>query len=160
MAETSQNYTASRIGDGVFGAAIAAILAYLYLPVAVLIIFSFNDSNTLTLPLSGFTLKWYEELFGNSDLKKALFNSFYVATLATALTVVIGVPAAFALDRMNFPGKTLFRERLNDPSKAVIAFQRALELRPREPAVLHRLLDLHTERRQWRDAGRQPRRVL
>ena len=51
MAETSQNYTASRIGDGVFGAAIAAILAYLYLPVAVLIIFSFNDSNTLTLPL-------------------------------------------------------------------------------------------------------------
>jgi tetratricopeptide (TPR) repeat protein/tRNA A-37 threonylcarbamoyl transferase component Bud32 len=46
----------------------------------------------------------------------------------------------------------LFRERLGDPSKAVIAFQRALELRPREPAVLHRLLDLYTERRQWREA--------
>jgi spermidine/putrescine transport system permease protein len=109
MATTSQALTARRIGDGVFGAAIVAILAYLYLPVAVLIIFSFNDSNTLTLPLSGFTLKWYEELFANSDLKKALFNSFYVATLATALTVIIGVPAAFALDRLSFPGKTLFR---------------------------------------------------
>ncbi len=46
----------------------------------------------------------------------------------------------------------LFRERLNDPQKAVIAFQKALELRPREPAVLHRLLDLYTERRQWREA--------
>lgn len=109
MAASSRSLTARRIGDGVFGAAIAAILAYLYLPVAVLIIFSFNDSNTLTLPLSGFTFKWYEELFANSDLKKALFNSFHVATLATALTVIIGVPAAFALDRLNFPGKTLFR---------------------------------------------------
>jgi spermidine/putrescine transport system permease protein len=109
MAETPQALTARWIGNGIFGAAISAILAYLYLPVAVLIIFSFNDSNTLTLPLSGFTLKWYEELFANSDLKKALFNSFYVATLATALTVIIGVPAAFALDRLSFPAKTLFR---------------------------------------------------
>ena len=46
----------------------------------------------------------------------------------------------------------LFREKLSDPQKAVIAFQKALELRPRDPAVLHRLLDLYTERRQWRDA--------
>ena len=46
----------------------------------------------------------------------------------------------------------LFKERLRDPQKAVIAYQRALELRPREPAVLHRLLDLYTERKQWREA--------
>jgi len=46
----------------------------------------------------------------------------------------------------------LFRERLRDPHKAVIAYQKALELRPRDPAVLHRLLDLHTERKQWREA--------
>ena len=96
-------------GDGVFMAVIAAILAYLYLPIVVLIIFSFNDSSSLTLPLSGFTWKWYQEFFANEDLLKALRNSFYVATLATALTLLIGVPAAFALDRLNFPGKTLFR---------------------------------------------------
>ena len=90
-------------------AVIAAILAYLYLPIVVLIIFSFNDSSSLTLPLSGFTWKWYQEFFANEDLLKALRNSFYVATLATALTLLIGVPAAFALDRLNFPGKTLFR---------------------------------------------------
>lgn len=46
----------------------------------------------------------------------------------------------------------LFRERLRDPQKAVIAYQKALELRPRDPAVLHRLLDLFTERKQWREA--------
>lgn len=46
----------------------------------------------------------------------------------------------------------LFRDRLRDPAKAVIAFQRALELRPREQSVMHLLLDTHTERKQWREA--------
>jgi spermidine/putrescine transport system permease protein len=98
-----------RLGDGAFVMLIASILAFLYLPVVVLIIFSFNDSSSLTLPLSGFTWKWYQEVFANEDLLRSLRNSFYVATLATALTLLIGVPAAFSLDRLNFPGKTLFR---------------------------------------------------
>lgn len=46
----------------------------------------------------------------------------------------------------------LFRDRLRDPQKAVIALQKALELRPQELAVLHLLLDTHTERKQWREA--------
>lgn len=100
---------ARRLGDGLFAAIIAAILAYLYLPIVVLIIFSFNDSSSLTLPLSGFTWKWYQELFANEDLLRSIRNSFYVATLSTVLTLLIGVPAAFALDRLDFPGKTLFR---------------------------------------------------
>jgi spermidine/putrescine transport system permease protein len=107
---SAQNVRLGRLaGDSVFMAVIAAILAYLYLPIVVLIIFSFNDSSSLTLPLSGFTWKWYQEFFANEDLLKALRNSFYVASLATTLTLLIGVPAAFALDRLNFPGKTLFR---------------------------------------------------
>ena len=76
---------ARRLGDGAFVAIIASILAFLYLPVVVLIIFSFNDSSSLTLPLSGFTLKWYQEVFANGDLLRSLRNSFYVATLATAV---------------------------------------------------------------------------
>ncbi|HEY8377226.1 MAG TPA: tetratricopeptide repeat protein [Nannocystis sp.] len=46
----------------------------------------------------------------------------------------------------------LFRDRLRDPQKAVIAFQRALELRPRDIKVLHLLLETHTERKQWPEA--------
>lgn len=109
MTPASHSPLARLIGDGVFRAVIAAILAYLYLPIVVLIIFSFNDSSSLTLPLSGFTWRWYDKLFANEDLLKSLRNSFYVATLATALTLLVGVPAAFALDRLNFPGKTVFR---------------------------------------------------
>lgn len=99
----------ARMGDGVLGTLAIAVLAFLYLPIAVLIIFSFNDSRSLTLPLSGFTWKWYETMFANRDLLAAIWNSFYVGIIATLLTLAIGVPAAFALDRLEFPGKRLFR---------------------------------------------------
>jgi spermidine/putrescine transport system permease protein len=91
-------------------AAIAAlILAFLYLPVVVLVVFSFNDNVVTTLPLRGFTLGWYESMLANADMMAAIRNSFYVAAMATLLALLIGVPAAFALDRADFPGKTAFR---------------------------------------------------
>ncbi|MBD3788342.1 MAG: ABC transporter permease, partial [Sphingomonadales bacterium] len=74
-----------------------------------LIAFSFNSSRSLTWPLSGFTLEWYVKLAQNADLLKAIANSFYVATGATVLTLCVGVPAALALHKFHFPGKTLFR---------------------------------------------------
>ena len=58
------------------------------IPIWVLIVFSFNDSRSLTWPLSGFTLEWYGKLWENADLQAAIGNSFYVAILATALTLV------------------------------------------------------------------------
>ena len=85
------------------------VMFFLYLPVLILIVFSFNDDRSLTLPLTGFTLRWYESLFNNADLLEAIYNSFYVAIIATSVTLVIGVPAAIALDRLEFPGKTIFR---------------------------------------------------
>lgn len=91
------------------GSFAALVLAFLYLPVVVLIVFSFNDNVVTTLPLRGFTLGWYEKLFANSEMLEAIGNSFYVASLATVLTLLIGVPAAFALDRARFPGQSLFR---------------------------------------------------
>jgi spermidine/putrescine transport system permease protein len=87
----------------------ALILGYLYLPIVVLTVFSFNDNNVATLPLRGFTLHWYQDAFANRDLLKSLYNSFYVATVATLLTLVLGTATAFAVDRLEFPGKTLFR---------------------------------------------------
>jgi len=85
------------------------VLAFLYLPIVVLVVFSFNDNTVTTLPLRGFTWGWYERLFANADMRAAIGNSFYVAGSATVLTLVIGVPAAFALDRAAFPGKAAFR---------------------------------------------------
>ncbi|MEX2298521.1 MAG: ABC transporter permease [Dongiaceae bacterium] len=85
------------------------VVAFLYLPVVVLIVFSFNDNKITTLPLAGFTWGWYESAFANKELLTALWNSVFVATIATCLCVVLGVPAGIALDRVDFPGKLLFR---------------------------------------------------
>lgn len=95
--------------DWTLGLAAASVVAFLYLPVVVLIIFSFNDNKLTTWPLAGFTWHWYHDAFSNKELMAALSNSIYVAVIATGLCVVLGVPAGIALDRINFPGKLMFR---------------------------------------------------
>jgi spermidine/putrescine transport system permease protein len=87
-------------------------LAFLYVPIASLVVFSFNDSPVTSLPLSGFTTKWYEAFFANSGMLRALWNSIIVATSATFLTLLIGVPAALAIDRYEFPLKAVFTRTL------------------------------------------------
>ena len=87
----------------------ALVLVGLYLPVVVLVIFNFNDNIVTTLPLRNFTLDWYRKAFSNEDMLRAAANSLYVAVAATALTLVIGTAAAFAIDRTDFAGKAVFR---------------------------------------------------
>lgn len=98
--------------DSAFMTFVCMLMAFLYIPIWVLIIFSFNDSPSLTWPLSGFTTHWYEKLFANEALITAVGNSVYVAVCSTILTLVIGVPAALALHTYDFPGKTVFRRLL------------------------------------------------
>ncbi len=100
---------APQVSTRALGVAAASTIAFLYLPIVVLIVFSFNDNPVTTLPLRGFTWRWYESAFTNSDLLHALRNSIHVASSATVLCIIIGVPAAVALDRIEFPGKALFR---------------------------------------------------
>ena len=104
--------TSSRklLSDITWRAVIGAILTFLYLPIVVLVLFSFNSSRSLSWPMTGVTLDWYRKLAANEQLLEALWNSLYVATCATLLTLLIGVPAAMALDRLSFPGKGVFRK--------------------------------------------------
>lgn len=87
------------------------VYAFLYLPVVVLVVFSFNESRLMTFPPTGPTLVWYEVLLGDEDIQRSIGNSFVVAGAVVPLALAVGVPAAFALDRFAFPGKGLF-ERL------------------------------------------------
>lgn len=95
--------------DWSLGLYAAGVMAFLYLPIAVLILFSFNDNRSMSLPLKDFTWRWYEAFLANEDMLEAIGNSLYVASIATTITCLIGVPAALALDRYNFPGKAAFR---------------------------------------------------
>lgn len=91
------------------GLAAGCVLAFMYAPIIVLIIFSFNSNPVTRLPLTGWTLHWYEKAFSNEMLLAALGNSFIVAFAAVTICLFVGVPTALALDRFDFPGKVIFR---------------------------------------------------
>ncbi len=86
--------------------AVAALL-FLYLPVAVVVIYSFNTDSINSFPMAGFTFHWFSVMFSNKDLIQALINSFQVAVAGTVIAVLIGVPGAFAMYKYNFPGKRI-----------------------------------------------------
>src|ERR1035438_575695 len=91
--------------------AIYAILvfAFIYLPIAVLIIYSLNGTGVGGFPPSHLTLDWYRQLFNDRAIWDAVLNSLVVAAASVALALVLGLLAALALDRATFPGKALFR---------------------------------------------------
>ncbi len=114
MAVTSMNGVGLRkrpldMGTTGLGVAAMCVLAFLYLPIITLIIFSFNSSSITRLPLESFTLDWYVKALSNNDLMTAVWNSVLVGSAAVVICLAIGIPTALALDRYDFPGKTVFR---------------------------------------------------
>jgi spermidine/putrescine transport system permease protein len=93
----------------ILGALSAAVFVFLYLPIVVLILYSFNGSGVGGFPPKQLTLHWYEQLAGDGPLWNSVLNSLIVAVGAVALSLTLGLLAALALDRADFPGKSLFR---------------------------------------------------
>ncbi|MCX7269144.1 MAG: ABC transporter permease subunit [Burkholderiales bacterium] len=92
-----------------------AIYAFLYLPIATLVAYSFNDSKMVTL-WSGFTLHWYGDVFRDRDLMEALGLSLRIAFSSATTSVVLGTMAAFALVRFQgFRGKAMLQSMVNAP---------------------------------------------
>ncbi|MFQ5985047.1 MAG: ABC transporter permease [Alphaproteobacteria bacterium] len=83
----------------------AAYLAFLYVPVMFLPLFSFNDSIYIAFPLKGFTLQWYEQLTTTPALIDALVNSLKVASVVSVVSTIFGTLAAKAVTRYRMPGK-------------------------------------------------------
>lgn len=83
-------------------------LAFLYVPIALLVLFSFNESRLVTV-WSGFSTKWYAQLLRNEGLLNAAWVSLQVAAVSSTLATVLGTFAGLALARLGrFPGRTLF----------------------------------------------------
>jgi spermidine/putrescine transport system permease protein len=80
-------------------------IVFLYLPIVFLPIFSVNTAATPQFPLSGFTLKWYEELPHTKALLDSAWNSLMVGVSASVLSTVLGICAARAITRYRFPGR-------------------------------------------------------
>jgi spermidine/putrescine transport system permease protein len=96
----------SRNGRRLLRLFFVALVLFLYAPIAILLLFSFNDSDIPAFPLSGFTTQWYRDFASNPDLKGALTTSALVAACSSAVAVFLGVLAAIALVRRRFFAKS------------------------------------------------------
>ena len=85
---------------------LVGVLVVLYLPIAVLVINSFNASKYGN-NWNGFTLKWYEKLFANEGLMQAAGHSVLIAIASATVATIIGTLAAVALHRYQFKGKAV-----------------------------------------------------
>jgi spermidine/putrescine transport system permease protein len=94
----------SKNGARVLRAFFALIVVFLYAPIVILLIFSFNDAQIPAFPLSGFTLHWYHQFLTNAELKSSLKTSAIVAALSSAVAVLLGILSAIALVRHRFRG--------------------------------------------------------
>jgi spermidine/putrescine transport system permease protein len=92
-----------------------AYLAFLYVPVLLLPLFSFNDNIYVTFPLKGFTWKWYQSMMANQPLIDALVASIQVGFAVSVVSTVIGMLAAMGLTRYQFPGKGIITSTIMLP---------------------------------------------
>lgn len=91
------------------------VLVFLMLPLLVIIPLSFNSDSFLMYPMSGFSLRWYEDFITSPTWRQALMNSMIVSPLATLLAMVLGTLAAIGLTRVDFPGKALLTAVIISP---------------------------------------------
>ena len=93
----------------------AAYLTFLYLPVLFLPLFSFNDSLFVAFPLSGFTTRWYTQMFEDEAMHRALWNTLRVGAVAALASTALALPAAKALTLHRMRGGSLLIGFANTP---------------------------------------------
>lgn len=92
----------------------ALAILFFYLPIVYMIVFSFNDGKSLT-SFSGFSLKWYQHMLKSHDMMEALYTTFTVALLATAVSTVVGTISAIGLSKSRKTVQKLLEQANNLP---------------------------------------------
>jgi spermidine/putrescine transport system permease protein len=104
----------TRVGNWLLGTNAALVFGFLYLPVVILIIFSFNNTRSVAL-FTGFSTEWYVSLARNAELLDAARNSLLVGLITTIFATAIGTLTALAMDRYRFRLRTAFDANLYLP---------------------------------------------
>jgi spermidine/putrescine transport system permease protein len=103
-----RNHVRSRRASFPLLALVVFVFFFMYLPMLLIVIFSFNSSQVTILPLERFSLVWYRELFADREIIDAFINTLIVGAGTTVVTLLIGGSGAFALNRLSFPGKSVY----------------------------------------------------
>ena len=84
-----------------FAATVLALaLVFLFVPLVVVVLFSFHETGALSFPFEGFSLRWYRDVFSSFEFREALKNSAIVATVTAAVTLLLATAAAYGLSRI------------------------------------------------------------
>jgi putative spermidine/putrescine transport system permease protein len=81
------------------------ILLFLFVPIALIIVYAFNSSNVQSWPLPGLSTKWFSSTFHNAEMRHAFWLSIRAGLIATAIALILGSMAAFAVHRFRFFGR-------------------------------------------------------
>ena len=90
------------------------IILFLYLPILTLMVFSFNNSKSMSI-WTGFSLKWYKEMLGNSMIMEAIWNTFTIALAAAAIATIVGTLACIGIMAMKKRSETVIMGLNNIP---------------------------------------------
>jgi putative spermidine/putrescine transport system permease protein len=86
---------------------VALVLAFLYIPIAIICLYAFNESNVQSWPIPGFSTKWFSPAIHNPDMQEALWLSLKAAALATTIALILGSAASFGVHRFRFFGREM-----------------------------------------------------
>jgi putative spermidine/putrescine transport system permease protein len=84
---------------------VALVLAFLFVPILLIMLFAFNTSTIQSWPIPGLTFKWFPETWNDPEVREALFLSIRAGLIATAIALVLGSAASFAVHRFRFFGR-------------------------------------------------------
>lgn len=85
------------------------VFLFLYLPLVIVVLYSFSAPEIIAWPINEWTLDWYRELSQDEEIREALQLSVTIGVVSASLAVVLGTLAALAIDRYDFPGKAALR---------------------------------------------------
>ena len=93
---------ATRIGLRI---ATVLVIAFLWIPLLIIMLYAFNSSSIQSWPISSYTFHWFRDAWHDGDVRSALWLSARVGLLATGIALVLGSAAAFAIQRFRFFGR-------------------------------------------------------
>ena len=99
--------TGSRIERWIFGGTSVLVLAFLYLPLFLIVLYAFNKTNINSWPFPGFSTKWFDKLFHDPVPKEAAWLSVKIALASTGIAMLLGTSMAFAFARYRFFGREI-----------------------------------------------------
>ncbi|RZL53734.1 MAG: ABC transporter permease [Variovorax sp.] len=83
----------------------ALVIAFMLAPLVIVCVVAFTPENTLTLPTTEFSLRWFRAAFAHPDFMQSFWNSLWLALASSTIATLLAVPAGMAITRYNFPGR-------------------------------------------------------